>query len=126
MRLCSMRSRNRGHEASLKIILLCSMMCVAFVGTSFTPFHTANAVASCVSYDSATNTIFITCDAHFADVKRQIPGSSVLKSQGTGNYILNAKIIVNDGATFSMSSSELKWFEDFRPKLHYCIWKDNI
>jgi mannuronan 5-epimerase len=111
MRLCSMRSRNRGQEASHKIILLCSMMCFAFVGTSFTPFHAANAVASCVSYDSATNTIFITCDAHFADVKRQIPGSSVLKSQGTGNYILNAKIIVNDGATFSMSSSELKWLK---------------
>src|SRR5215207_9709457 len=100
MLLCSMRSYNRGQEASLKILLLGSMICFAFVGTSFTTFRTANAVTSCVSYDSATNTIFITCDAYFADVKRQITGSSVLKSQGSGNYILNAKIIVNDGATF--------------------------
>jgi mannuronan 5-epimerase len=106
-----MRSHIRGQEASLKILLLCSMICFGFVGTSFTTFRAANAVTSCVSYDSATNTIFITCDAHFADVKRQITGSSILKSQGSGNYILNAKIIVNDGVTFSMSSSELKWLK---------------
>jgi hypothetical protein len=87
------------------------MICFAFIGTSFTTFRTANAVTPCVSYDNATNTIFITCDAHFADVERQITVSSVLRSQGSGNYILNAKIIVNDGATFNMSSSELKWLK---------------
>jgi mannuronan 5-epimerase len=112
MRLSSMRSRNRGKEASLKIILLCSMVCFAFVGISFTTFHVANAAApSCVSYDSAANTIFITCDANFTDVRHQIPGSSILKPQGGGSYVLNAKIVVNDGATFSMSSSELKWLK---------------
>jgi poly(beta-D-mannuronate) C5 epimerase len=106
-----MRSRTRGQEASLKILLLGFMICFAFVGTSFTTFRAANAAPSCVSYDSATNTIFITCNANFTDVKRQTVGSSILKQQGGGSYILNAKIIVNDGATFSMSSSELKWLK---------------
>jgi mannuronan 5-epimerase len=108
-----MRSRNRGKEASLKILLLGSMICLGFVVTSssFTTFHVANAAPSCVSYDSAANTIFITCDANFTDVRRQTVGSSVLKPQGGGSYVLNAKIVVNDGATFSMSSSELKWLK---------------
>ena len=101
----------RGQEIPLKTLLLGSMICFGFVGTSFTTFRAENAVTSCVLYDSATNTIFITCDAHFADVKRQIPSGSVVKSQGSGNYVLNAKIIVNDGATFSMSSSELRWLK---------------
>ena len=79
MRLGSMRSHKREQEASLKILLLGSMICFAFVGTSFTIFRAADAAPSCVSYDSAKSTIFITCDAHFADVKRLIPGSSVLK-----------------------------------------------
>jgi mannuronan 5-epimerase len=106
-----MLSHKRGQEESLKILLLCSIICFGFVGTSLTTFQAANALTSCVSYDSATNTIFITCDAHFADVRHQITGSSILESQGSGNFILNAKIIVNDGATFSMSSSELRWLK---------------
>src|SRR5918992_872196 len=111
MQLCSMRFHNRGLEVSLKILLLGSMICYAFVGTSFATFWTPNAAPSCVSYDSATNTIFITCDANFTDVRLQITGSSALESQGSGNYILNAKIVVNDGAAFSMSSSELRWLK---------------
>jgi mannuronan 5-epimerase len=107
-----MFSHIRGQEASLKILLLASMICFGFVGTSFTiTFQAANAAPSCVSYDSTTNTIFITCDANFTDVRSQITGNSTLTSQGSGNFILNAKIIVNDGATFNMSSSELKWLK---------------
>jgi poly(beta-D-mannuronate) C5 epimerase len=108
-----MRSLKSRQEASLKILLLGLMICFGFVVTSssFTTFRTANAAPSCVSYDSATNTIFISCDANFTDVRRQIVGSSLLKPQGGGSYLLNAEIIVNDGATFSMSSSELKWLK---------------
>src|ERR671932_69680 len=106
-----MLPHERGQEISLKILLLGSMLSFGLVGSSLSTFRAANEVTSCVSYDSATNTIFITCDAHFADVKRQLPGSSVLKSQGSGDYVLNAKIIVNNGANFSMSSSELKWLK---------------
>jgi poly(beta-D-mannuronate) C5 epimerase len=107
-----MLSDIRGQEASLKILLLGSMICFGFVGTSFTTtFQAANAAPSCVSYDSATNTIFISCDANFTDVRSQITGNSTLTSQGSGNFILNAKINVNDGATFNMSSSELKWLK---------------
>jgi hypothetical protein len=79
--------------------------------SSFTAFHVANAAPSCVSYDSATNTIFITYDANFTDVRHQIVGSSVSEPQGGGSYILNARIVVKDGATFSMSSSELRWLK---------------
>jgi hypothetical protein len=98
------------------------MICFGFVVTSSsTTFRTANAAPSCVSYDSATNTISITCEANFTDVRRKIVGSSVLIPQWGGSYILNAKIVVNDGATFSMSQ-----VKDFRPKLYYYIRKDNV
>ena len=89
------------------------MICFGFIMiTSFTTFfQVANAAPLCVSYDSAKSTIIITCDASFTDVRHQLVGSSVLIPEGSGSYILNAKIVVNDGATFSMSSSELKWLK---------------
>lgn len=108
-----MTSLKSKQEASFKILLLGSMICLGFAVTlsSFTTFRIANAAPSCVSYEVATNTISISCDANFTDVRRQTVGSSVLKPQGGSSYILNAKIVVNDGATFSMSSSELRWLK---------------
>jgi poly(beta-D-mannuronate) C5 epimerase len=108
-----MRFLKSRQATSFKFLLLGTMICFGFIVTSssFTTFHVANAAPSCVSYDSATNTIFITCDANFTDVRRQTVSSSVLKPQGGGSYILNAAIVVKDGATFSMSSSELIWLK---------------
>lgn len=100
-----------GQMKSVKILLIVSSICFSFVGTPFLTFHAVDAAPSCVSYDSATNTIHITCDANFTDINRKITGSNVLKSQGGGSYILNAKIVVNNGATLSMSLSELKWLK---------------
>ena len=78
--------------------------------------------SSCISLDSESKRIFITCDATFTDVKKEITDESILKSEGggvsggSGNYILNASIIVNNSATtFSMSSSELKWLKIVGP-----------
>ena len=108
-----MRSLKSEQKASFQILFLGSMICFGLVSTSFTTtYQAANAsAAACVSYENTTNTILITCDANFTDVRRQIIDSSILESQGSGNYILNAKIVVNDGATFSMSSSELEWLK---------------
>ena len=107
-----MMPQERGQEISLKILLLSSMICFGFIViTSFTTFLAADAAPLCVSYDSAKSTIIITCDASFTDVRHQIVGSSVLIPEGSGSYILNAKIVVKDGATFSMSSSQLKWLK---------------
>ena len=83
--------------------------------------------SSCISLDSESKRILITCDATFTDVKKEITDKSLLKSEGTGvgggsdsgnsgNYILDATIIVNNSATtFSMSSSELKWLKIVGP-----------
>lgn len=100
-----------GRVEILKILLLFSAIGFGFIGTSSFTFQAANAAPLCVSYDRATNTIYITCDADFTDLKRQITGGNVLKSQGGSTYILNAKVIVNDGSTFSMSSSAIKWLK---------------
>jgi nitrous oxidase accessory protein NosD len=85
--------------------------------------------SSCVSLDSESKRILITCDATFSDVKKKITDKSILKPEGGGrssssrgnsgnsgnNYILDATIIVNDTATFSISSSELKWLKIVGP-----------
>src|SRR5919199_2296857 len=79
--------------------------------------------SSCISLDSESKRIFITCDATFSDVKKEITDKAILKSEGgisgsgnSGNYILDATIIVNNSATtFSMSSSELKWLKIVGP-----------
>ena len=100
-----------GQIEPLKIFFLFSAIGFGFTGTFFFSFQSADAAPSCVSHDRAANTIYVSCDANFTDVNRKITGSNVLKSQGGGNYLLNAKIVVNDGSTFSMSSSELKWLK---------------
>jgi hypothetical protein len=85
------------------------------------PSSSSFATSSCVSLDNESKRIFITCDATFADVKKEITDKSILKSEGgvsgnSGSYILDATIIVNNSATtFSMSSSELKWLKIVGP-----------
>jgi len=63
--------------------------------------------ASCVNYQREVNTIMISCDASFQDIVQSINQPSILdqEAEQNGQYILNANLVVSDGVTFQMTSS---------------------
>ena len=76
--------------------------------------HFAYAQRTCIDYDESENTITITCDtASFRDVADTINDQAVLSNLGNGEYLLNANLEVDDGATFSMSQNDdgIKWLK---------------
>ncbi len=74
----------------------------------------------CIDYDQTENTITITCDyASFRDVASSIRDQSVLEQLrngsdgdgGGGEYLLKANLQVDDDATLSMDSNDIKWLK---------------
>lgn len=70
---------------------------------------------SCIDYNRTENTITIKCDtSSFRDVVDTInDDQAVLSNLGDGQYLLNANLQVDDGATFSMSQDEdgINWLK---------------
>ncbi|MDQ3872547.1 MAG: right-handed parallel beta-helix repeat-containing protein [Thermoproteota archaeon] len=70
---------------------------------------------SCIDYNRTENTITIKCDtSSFRDVVDTInDDQAVLSNLGDGQYLLNANLRVDDGATFSMSQGEdgINWLK---------------
>src|SRR5918911_4059078 len=115
--------KNQTHSKAILLIPI-FILCLVSVGTSslIMSFWTSISAVyaqkeeqtpplpSCVSLDSESKRIFITCDATFADVKKEITDKSILKSEGgrsssrgsrsssssnSGNFILDSAIILN-------------------------------
>jgi hypothetical protein len=73
--------------------------------------------AACISYDSKDNIITITCDsASLTDINYQLKDDTILskerqQSDNGGVWLLNAGIIVAEGATFYINSTDTKWLK---------------
>jgi parallel beta-helix repeat protein len=70
-------------------------------------FNTAEAgeEGQCIDYDQTENTIAIDCNASFLDVVQTVNDPNILENLGAGQYLLNANLEVDDGATFEITSS---------------------
>jgi len=66
--------------------------------------------ADCVSYNSSTRTINITCDTTFDHIDDHT-SDSVLDYLGRGQYLLKANIVVNDGDRLTIDSSDVTWIK---------------
>ena len=77
--------------------------------------HFAYAQEKCIEYNESENTIMVTCDASFRDVANTMNDNpSVLEevTAGSGEYLLNANLQVEDGATFSMGPNDgINWLK---------------
>jgi poly(beta-D-mannuronate) C5 epimerase len=62
----------------------------------------------CASYDDGT--IEIECDASIADVAEGVSDDDVLSSDGD-EWVLDASIVVRDGATLSIDGADVSWLK---------------
>ena len=67
--------------------------------------------ASCITYDSSTNVITVTCgSANLTDIDNQLKDASILvKQQSNGIWLLNAGIVVANQATLYINSTDTAW-----------------
>src|SRR3712207_4717025 len=66
---------------------------------------------ACIDNDQSENTITITCDVSFRDVANTINDRMILEQLGNGEYLLNANLQVDDGATFSIGPNDITWLK---------------
>ena len=70
--------------------------------------------ASCITYDSSTNVITVTCgSASLTDIDNQLKDASILvkQQQSNGIWLLNAGIVVANQATLYINSTDTAWLK---------------
>src|SRR5215208_2355259 len=106
---------------TLKNSIIIAAGLLLFLITGLTPYqqeqlHHFTAYAgeggACIDYDQSENAIIITCNASFREVANTINDPAVLEQLGdAGEYLLKANLQVDDDATFSMDSNDIKWLK---------------
>jgi poly(beta-D-mannuronate) C5 epimerase len=79
-----------------------------------TDYDISNKVNSnkCISYDKPERTILISCGlVHLTDIANQINEQNVLKKESEGNWLLDAGIIIEKGATLILDPRDTKWLK---------------
>jgi parallel beta-helix repeat protein len=71
--------------------------------------HSEASSNRCVDYNRTTNIVTVLCNSTFSSLAAQLVGENVLRNDGEGTYTLNSGLIVGDGATFGLRSTELSW-----------------
>ena len=67
---------------------------------------------ACISYDSLTREIKITCEStNLAQVNEILNDPKILKNEGDGIWLLNANLTISDGASFTIDSNDTKWLK---------------
>ncbi|HKO41024.1 MAG TPA: right-handed parallel beta-helix repeat-containing protein [Nitrososphaeraceae archaeon] len=80
------------------------------------PASAETSSSSCVSYDSQENQIYISCKyVDFKDVANNLPDQDILYPESSNlnekNWILNAGITVNKGATLNIDADDVTWLK---------------
>ncbi len=98
----------------LKLLSL-SVLATIFTLSAILLLFSQNAdAASCVTYDSSTNIISITCgSASLTDIDNQLNDDNIIakQQQSNGIWLLNAGIIVANQATLYINSTDTSWLK---------------
>jgi parallel beta-helix repeat protein len=71
-----------------------------------------SANAACASYSSSSNTITVSCSsATIPKIARDVNNSNVLRSLGSGQWLLRAVLQVNNGAELTISAPGVVWLK---------------
>lgn len=66
----------------------------------------------CAHYDHIGQAILVNCKStHLEDVYKQLNDESILSKQHNGNWILNASLIITNGATLRIDTSDTSWLK---------------
>jgi mannuronan 5-epimerase len=95
---------------SLFFILLIFISAFCYLGTFF---GQTQGSASCISYDASDMIVSISCrGANLRDIHNQLNDPNILRMESEdGIWRLNAGIVVEEGATFYINSSDLSWLK---------------
>ncbi len=95
---------------SLFFILLIFISAFCYLGTFF---GQTQGSASCISYDASDMIVSISCrGANLRDIHNQLNDPNILRMESEdGIWRLNAGIVVEEGATFHINSSDLSWLK---------------
>lgn len=101
---------------SLSSNISLSFVLVIFISTfcySGTFFEQTQGSSSCISYDPSDMIISVTCkSANLRDIHNQLNDPNILTMESrAGVWRLNAGIVVEEGATFYINSSDLSWLK---------------
>ena len=104
------------------LIYSLSFSLTAFAQSTNDPTITAN--AACITYDPTEKTITIACgSASLTDVSNQLKDPNILQKGNDGEWLLNAGIVVAQGAALNINSTDTKWLKISSVKHHrYCKW----
>jgi mannuronan 5-epimerase len=74
--------------------------------------------SGCITYDSDTNIITITCeDVNLTDIDNEIRNPDILHKESTdGIWLLNAGIVIEQGASLYINSTDTSWLKIVAPR----------
>ena len=81
-------------------------------------FERTDSSSGCITYDSDTNVIAITCkDVNLTDIDNEIRNPEILHKESTdGVWLLNAGIVIEQGASLYINSTDTSWLKIVAPR----------
>jgi parallel beta-helix repeat protein len=99
---------------SLLVIYSLSSSLMAYAQPTNDPVITAN--AACITYNPTEKTITIACgSASLTDVRNQLKDPNILQKGNDGEWLLNAGIVVSQGSTLYINSTDTSWLKIVAP-----------
>ena len=83
-------------------------------GGNPTPSPAQSDMLGCITYDSSTRSIMISCSsASLTDINNKLHDSNVLAKQAidSTSWLLNANLIIDKGSKFHINSTDTKWLK---------------
>jgi parallel beta-helix repeat protein len=83
-------------------------------GGNPTPSPAQSDMLGCITYDSSTRSIMISCSsASLTDINNKLHDSNVLAKQAidSASWLLNANLIIDKGSKFHINSTDTKWLK---------------
>jgi parallel beta-helix repeat protein len=112
---------HRKKLALLIFLIMPSLWVFTYSELDYPTFHLPTALAqedpansvACITYDSEENSIRISCkQANLTDIDNQLQDPDLLhKETTTGVWLLNAGMIIEEGATLYINSTDTSWLK---------------
>lgn len=97
------------EKAGKKWKRACNWAILCSIAASMLFLQAGPANAACATYDSANNTITVTCDTTFPQVVRDIDNPSIIDNKGGGEYVVKANLQINDSKLTISSDDGVSW-----------------
>ena len=114
-KLNCLRTKKFQKLVELEPLHLTGLIIGSILSTMFLLFSQSSVVAPCITYDSSSNIITVTCSsASLTDINTQLNDDNILsKQQQESNliWLLNAGIVVANNAALYINSTDTTWLK---------------